>query len=320
MKKKVKNERVFKCWMCNDKKERAYFNTRTRVGWCHNCSSIITESNYKNKTGVSFNVSNYYNDEKSPKMLERDYQPREIPIDKDYLSSYLMTRGFYTGYRLSHIYPGLEDNTIGTLLDGTTPTFKTFASIQYRNRVKFNCNTGFHDKKFWIARSMDGAEKKVLFPSKELSGGVGKSDAIFINPYYLNEREIINEFYQCIPVVVEGDFDAMSIFQTFKNKIYVGVAIMGKNMSTTQLQLIKNIFGIDEVVICLDGALKSDNHVEIESLSKCKEDLRERFEMHMELVKTWELGPFDPNELFIINKKWVTQLLENGSYKDFISS
>ena len=40
-------EKQFNCFLCNDRKRRAYFSVQKKIGWCHNCSSVISKKAYE---------------------------------------------------------------------------------------------------------------------------------------------------------------------------------------------------------------------------------------------------------------------------------
>lgn len=300
------SEHNFKCFKCRDYKKRAYFNLEKKVGKCHNCDKIISKVEYErafNKNlGDSIEIDDDY-------MTEEEFQKLHKKIPK------FLTRSL-TEKAILYIRRRFHDNVVDKMreLKLSWPVWKEFISIIYNERILFPCYDGKSFENYWLARSYDSnTAYKVLFPSNDMFG-VKKTEVIYINEIYVANREKLDGLgLKIIPVICEGEFDALSVFNIVNDKLYVGIGILGKLMSTIQLGLIKDTFKSwnrdSSIVLCLDGDTKSAKD---KSLAENKLKTIHRLNDHYDSLVVWDLGDDDPNSLLMKcgNLDWIKSFTE----------
>ena len=306
----------FKCPKCRDYKERAYFNLRKKKGICHNCGFVIPDfDTFKALKGGYAELEDdmYYEDDEEEFVDEFETATKfqRQPLS-DTAKEYIKSRGFFCvadGIRLLSFRECFtkQHDSLSQIY-----RLKEFLTIRdmLKRRICFPCypeSTGF-----FLARSYEKSPGlKVYFLSKEENGGIGKSEVLYLHPLF----QFLKGF-RIVPVLVEGEFDALStVYVRVKDKIaYLGVGVMGKHLSKAQLALLKDVIfdnqisGDSEVIIALDGNEKSDN-AEKRRMIKVKNRTKERLEQQFDIVSVIELGDKDPNDLFRQDKKWLRRIL-----------
>lgn len=301
----MRAERKFKCLKCGDTKTRAYFSTSKNVGWCHNCSSVITKEMYEKwfntkleDIEITFDEDEYLTDEEIA-ILESN-----IP-KAQYLTKELSTQA--RNYLLKRL--PIKDEI--KRLNLKIPKWEEFISLDYDGRIKFNCIDRNSSKIFWLARSYySDSFLKVKFPKSD-EIGVGKSEVVYLNEFYLENIEFFKELAKTrklVPVICEGEFDALSVLYIDNEYVAVGVGILGKNLSSNQLIIIKELFPSwsedSEVWLCLDGDEKSAKEDERMRMKLYKSKTIERLDCHFSKIRIIELGEDDPNSIFMREKNF----------------
>lgn len=306
-------ESKFSCFLCNDRKTRAYFNKNKGIGWCHNCSTIITSDMMETKTGIigAHDDDYYVTKQEREKILGHiKYDPPCAMFQEDLLEEFLQTRGFIAQGHLENLFPSLAGMKISFSLVSNT---RILLSTTMFDRMKIDCVVEPDANPFFLARATKPKhnELKVLFPKKNLIKN-SKSHAIVLNRFYeLCDKSLSS--LKIIPVIVEGDFDAWSTLHKENDKLYVGVGVIGKHLSSTQLTLIKDLStDRNEIVLCLDGNDKSTAKNEDELMRAVKKHTVDRLTGFYENVRMIELGSHDPNSAYLENKDWFRLALNSS--------
>lgn len=108
-------------------------------------------------------------------------------------------------------------------------------SLLYDKRLALKCHVidSSHGSIFWNLRDCTGLlEQKVLFMNSNIKGVAKKSDCVLWSPLYQPRSNIV-------PVVCEGDFSAWSVYSKDDKYSYIGLATLGKTISTTQVRYLK---------------------------------------------------------------------------------
>ena len=236
------------------------------------------------------------------------YDPPCTMFPNHILEKLMQKRGFIIEGKLSDMFPSILVDVSFTMVNHT----RMLISQTMFDRLKIDCVVEQGANPFFLARATKHEhELKVMFPKKNLIKSA-KSHAVVLNRFYELCAEKFIEF-DLVPVIVEGDFDAWATLHMESKKLYVGVGILGKHLSSTQLNIIKNLSTTrEEIVLCLDGLYKSPSRKEEKLMKTVKSHTIERLTGFYACVRSIELGLHDPNSAYLENKDWFRMALDSS--------